>query len=233
MFSLNSFILVTIGVIVYWRVTPLQRANVLIVMSLVFLYSIMSAYELIILLSYSTVGYGLIWLSHGKENIATHAAAILCWLIIYFLVAGYFYEILNIEAAKVPVVIGISYILFRVLQIQIDVKEGISSSYLRPSMYFLYTMNFLTVLSGPIQRVENFAEQVNGLPNHKFVNLDLVSIFYRLSVGLVKVLLLSSIVMIEHQSVIDSLLKYPQWDSLKIALIAMSYLVFVYLNFSG
>jgi D-alanyl-lipoteichoic acid acyltransferase DltB (MBOAT superfamily) len=60
-------------------------------------------------------------------------------------------------------VVGLSYILFRVLHILIDVAQGCLR---RPSFiaYLNYIFFFLSLLSGPIQRYEEFAPQAEMAP---------------------------------------------------------------------
>jgi alginate O-acetyltransferase complex protein AlgI len=60
-------------------------------------------------------------------------------------------------------VVGLSYMLFRILHIVIDVGQG---SLNRPRFvtYLNYVFNFLCLLSGPIARLENFEPQVRVRP---------------------------------------------------------------------
>jgi alginate O-acetyltransferase complex protein AlgI len=52
--------------------------------------------------------------------------------------------------------IGLSYILFRILHIMIDVRSGDLGERIGPLAFFRYTCNFLTFVSGPIQRYQDF-----------------------------------------------------------------------------
>ncbi len=222
-----------IGLIVYWNVPLQMRMHVLLLLSGIFLFIIADTVEVILLITYVFIGYGLIKFCYGRKHNAFFNSAITFWIVIYLLIGGYVYKLSGFELVHFPIITGVSYILFRVLQILFDLKEGIYSSYLSPSKYILFCLNFLTLISGPIQRVEDFIAQVDIIPKATFKEIDHLSVFYRLSIGLVKVLFLSSILILEHQSVLDSFLKDPQWNSLKFALTSIIYLVFLYINFSG
>jgi alginate O-acetyltransferase complex protein AlgI len=53
--------------------------------------------------------------------------------------------------------LGLSYIFFRVLQLVIESGEESESRHISPFAYLLYTLNFTTFVSGPLQRYDDFA----------------------------------------------------------------------------
>jgi D-alanyl-lipoteichoic acid acyltransferase DltB (MBOAT superfamily) len=53
--------------------------------------------------------------------------------------------------------LGLSYIFFRVLHLLIETGEGHETVHIGLGAYLLYTLNFTTFLSGPIQRYDEFA----------------------------------------------------------------------------
>jgi alginate O-acetyltransferase complex protein AlgI len=54
--------------------------------------------------------------------------------------------------------LGLSYVFFRVLHLLIDTAAGEERQRIGFFRYLLYTLNFTTFISGPIQRYEEFAE---------------------------------------------------------------------------
>lgn len=54
-------------------------------------------------------------------------------------------------------VIGLSYILFRILHLIVDARSGSLPGRIGPLAFFRYTCNFLCFVSGPIQRYQDFA----------------------------------------------------------------------------
>ena len=53
--------------------------------------------------------------------------------------------------------LGISYIFFRVLHLLIETGEGGERRHISLFAYLTYTLNFATLVSGPIQRYDEFA----------------------------------------------------------------------------
>jgi D-alanyl-lipoteichoic acid acyltransferase DltB (MBOAT superfamily) len=53
--------------------------------------------------------------------------------------------------------LGLSYIFFRVLHLLIETGDGNETRHIGPGAYLLYTLNFTTLISGPIQRYDEFA----------------------------------------------------------------------------
>jgi D-alanyl-lipoteichoic acid acyltransferase DltB (MBOAT superfamily) len=58
--------------------------------------------------------------------------------------------------------LGLSYIFFRVLHLVIDAGDPGPARSVRPGHYLAYTLNFTTFISGPIQRYEDFAKQIDA-----------------------------------------------------------------------
>jgi len=56
------------------------------------------------------------------------------------------------------VTIGLSYIFFRILQVMIDVGQGSLRSRIGMLEYINYVLNFTTLVSGPIQRYQEYCE---------------------------------------------------------------------------
>ncbi len=55
------------------------------------------------------------------------------------------------------VTLGLSYVLFRVLHLLIDAHEGVIAEFVGPITFLNYTLNFTAIISGPIQRFEDYA----------------------------------------------------------------------------
>lgn len=53
--------------------------------------------------------------------------------------------------------VGLSYIFFRVLHLLIETGDEDGKRHVGPGAYLLYTLNFTTLVSGPIQRYDEFA----------------------------------------------------------------------------
>ena len=61
--------------------------------------------------------------------------------------------------------LGLSYIFFRVLHLLIETGDGDEKRHIGLGAYLLYTLNFTTLVSGPIQRYDEFAR--DSLPANR------------------------------------------------------------------
>src|SRR5271165_1041600 len=130
----------------------------------VFLFSMVkSPLQLLPLAGFVLLGYGAILIVGRARSslslgiLVTGLVAIFIWLKRYPIVS------LVPTFSFAFTVVGLSYILFRILHILIDVSEGCLP---RPSFiaYLNYIFFFLSLLSGPIQRYEDFAPQAEARP---------------------------------------------------------------------
>jgi D-alanyl-lipoteichoic acid acyltransferase DltB (MBOAT superfamily) len=138
-----------------------QREIVLGLANLAFLASfVVEARELAPLLSFLALGYAAVHLARRASHVAL-CAIIVAVVLIFIWLKQYFALLPSLGFAYLTV--GLSYILFRVLHLVIDVAQGESKA---PGAltYFGYATCFLTFVSGPIQRFQDFEEQMEKPP---------------------------------------------------------------------
>jgi alginate O-acetyltransferase complex protein AlgI len=140
------------------------RQGALLCLDAAFLYSqTVALTPLVPLIGFVLLGYVAVIVAerrrtrHGFGLLVLGMVAIFVWLKRYPLVSalptfGFAFT-----------VVGLSYMLFRILHIVIDVGQG---SLNRPRFvtYLNYIFNFLCLLSGPIARLEDFEPQVRARP---------------------------------------------------------------------
>jgi D-alanyl-lipoteichoic acid acyltransferase DltB (MBOAT superfamily) len=211
------------------------RSSVLMVASIVFLGLL--AHDPIVfvpLIGFLLLGYaGVLLLERGwSRSYLWSLLAVICayiWLKKYtFLPAGIFLQ-------PGYFTLGLSYIFFRVLHLLIESRDRNEYRHIGLGAYLLYTLNFTTFVSGPIQRYEEFvqdqfAQQPIAL-NIRVVGLQLERIIR----GFFKVNVLAVLL---HAVQEDSLAEMFQPVHQSIKLIAAFKLVvvypfFLYANFSG
>ena len=131
--------------------------------------------------------------------------------------------------------LGLSYIFFRVLHLQIEAGETRAKNPIGIGSYLLYTLNFTTLVSGPIQRHEEFArDQFAAEPvalTARVIGLQ----FERIFRGFFKVNVLAAIFDALRQDALAQLF-YPLPVTTKFfAAICLAFLypLFLYCNFSG
>jgi alginate O-acetyltransferase complex protein AlgI len=133
--------------------------------------------------------------------------------------------------------LGLSYIFFRVLHLLIETGDGDEKRLVGLEAYLLYTLNFTTLVSGPIQRYDEFAQdQFASEPiplGPRVVGLQLE----RIVRGFFKVSVLSVLL---HTIQEDALAQIQQPFPLALSVrlfaafqLAVVYPFFLYANFSG
>jgi D-alanyl-lipoteichoic acid acyltransferase DltB (MBOAT superfamily) len=131
--------------------------------------------------------------------------------------------------------LGLSYIFFRVLHLLIEISGKDPASRVGLGPYLIYTLNFTTLLSGPIQRYNDFAkDQFAQKPIG--VTADVVAAqIERLIRGFFKVNVLALILsMFQSDAVAQLTLPISQQQKLLPALqLVTIYPFFLYANFSG
>ena len=131
--------------------------------------------------------------------------------------------------------LGLSYIFFRVLHLVIDASDDEQKSHIGVGAYLLYTLNFTTLVSGPIQRYEDFAaDQFAAEP----IALDVGTIglqLERIVRGMFKVNVLAMVLNAVEQDAVAQLTQ-PLPIGMKLfagVRVAVTYPLFLYSNFSG
>jgi len=211
------------------------RSMVLMAASLVFLGLLAHSPMLLLpLIGFLLLGYGgLVSLEHGSsKTLVWSILAVVCtyvWLKRYtFLPEGVF-----LHAPYFT--LGLSYIFFRVLHLLIETGDGREKRHIGLGAYLLYTLNFTTLVSGPIQRYDDFArDQFASEPislGPRTIGLQIERIIR----GFFKVNVLA---MLLHAVQEDALAQ--MWQPLPPTLklyaafrVAVVYPLFLYANFSG
>lgn len=131
--------------------------------------------------------------------------------------------------------LGLSYIFFRVLHLLIETGDSREKRHIGLGAYLLYTLNFTTLVSGPIQRFDEFArDQFASEPialGPRVIGLQLE----RIVRGFFKVNVLAMLFNIVREDALAQLFQ-PLPPALKLYAafkLAVVYPLFLYANFSG
>jgi D-alanyl-lipoteichoic acid acyltransferase DltB (MBOAT superfamily) len=131
--------------------------------------------------------------------------------------------------------LGLSYIFFRVLHLLIETGDGDEKRHIGPGAYLLYTLNFTTLISGPIQRYDEFArDQFASEPiplGPRVIGLQIERIIR----GFFKVNVLAMLFDMARVGALEQM-SQPLPPSLKLYAafkLAVVYPFFLYANFSG
>jgi alginate O-acetyltransferase complex protein AlgI len=131
--------------------------------------------------------------------------------------------------------LGLSYIFFRVLHLVIESGDGVRARSVKLHEYLLYTLNFTTFVSGPIQHFEEFTRDQFAEEPPPLGACLIGSQLERIIRGFFKVNVLA---MLLHSVQQDALVQMSQPLPLNSKLIyafwlAVVYPFFLYANFSG
>jgi len=132
------------------------------------------------------------------------------------------------------VVVGLSYIFFRVLHLLIDASQDALPERIRLIDYLGYTLNFSCLVSGPIQRYQDYARVGPSAP----APLDVMvtgEALERIITGFFKVSVVSVALLALHDHALGTLSSEQALGErvlLGVAIIAL-YPLYLYANFSG
>ena len=225
-----------VAVVINLNRSRVWRSMVLSAASLYFLYALeKNPLAYVPLLGFLALGY-LCILCHRRGWLRVPAVAIVGVLVAYIWLKKYTFFPEAILLHSVYFTLGLSYIFFRVMHLVIESGDGGEiASRIGVFEYLLYTLNFTTFISGPIQRYEEFAQdQFAATP----IPLDAATVglqLERLVRGFFKVNVLAMLFDILRQ---DALLELTHpasaHEKLQSGLILMAvYPLFLYCNFSG
>jgi alginate O-acetyltransferase complex protein AlgI len=126
--------------------------------------------------------------------------------------------------------VGLSYIFFRVLHLLIESGQDEDRPHIGIGAYLLYTLNFTTLVSGPIQRFDEFERET------PYLDIGVVATqLERIVVGFFKVNILAMLLHAVQQDALADL-AHPLSQAVKLSAafrLAVVYPFFLYANFSG
>ena len=153
------FLLVALSVLAFHVSASVPyRRFVLGVANAVFLTSYVSTpAELLPLGAFLAIGYVAVNMVRRRPGTATLAVGISVILVCYIVLKRFSFLQPIVELPFPYLTLGLSYVLFRMLQLMIDVQADESCiGHVGVLTYFRFTCNFLTFVSGPIQRFQDF-----------------------------------------------------------------------------
>jgi alginate O-acetyltransferase complex protein AlgI len=141
--------------------------------------------------------------------------------------------IANVVQLPFPyLIIGLSYILFRVLHLMVDARSGNLPDGIGPLAFFRYTCNFLCFVSGPIQRYQDFSP-MDGV---EIVPLDadrVYTAFSRVVTGYIRFAVVAEAADYVYLTLAPHLSGTGPMLWVLFAVCAAAYTAYLYLNFSG
>ncbi len=109
------------------------------------------------------LGYAFI-AGMGAAPSRTYVAAALCLLIASFLYLKQFFFLTAVGLPFVYSTVGLSYVLFRIISLIVDMSNHDIDRKPGPAAYLAYTCGFATFLSGPVQTWSSFRSEYEKQP---------------------------------------------------------------------
>jgi alginate O-acetyltransferase complex protein AlgI len=218
--------------------SPLYRKTILTLANLVFIGSYLTEVRQVLPLAFFLLfGYGMIELVRQRRTGWALSLALVLTLALYIFLKRFSFLSDLPTLPFTYLIIGLSYILFRIVHLIVDARSEPWDKPIEPWSYLNYTCNFLTMVSGPIQRYEDFRRGEQSLSDA--LNADVVyRSFARVIVGFVKVSVISATANYLFQDLSAHVL--GDSDALSLAKFtvyygaaAAAYTGYLYFNFSG
>lgn len=204
------------------------RESVWLVLNLAFVWSLSRAFvPLLPLAGFLTLGY--LGAEAARRRWAPWAAVVLV-LALFVWLKRYSFVPDVLLLPRGAMLVGLSYIFFRVMHLVIDAGQG-DTERIGVVRYLNFTLNFPAFISGPIQRREDY--EANGSLPLTLADIGLA--FWRMVLGGFKVLILSDILYAWQADTIAKLTPDLPFQQLVLtgALVVVIYPLFLYANFSG
>jgi alginate O-acetyltransferase complex protein AlgI len=239
-----SFVVFVAGLVILFYLIPSQayRLAVLTIANGIFIGTYISAPQQILpLLAFLCLSYATI------EFTYLHRSGVAALVGISLILAAYVYlkqfsfiaDMFSLQFSYI--VVGLSYILFRIVHLIIDIRSGDITERIHPLAFLNYTCNFLCFVSGPIQRYQDFSRNLGQLPSYQRGDqtLDFVrDAFSRIISGYLKVIIISGIADYLFSRVSARILAPALTISgerlvMAYAFCTIAYTIYLYFNFSG
>src|SRR5581483_5401680 len=227
-----SFLLFALAVILIAAVRrdTVWRGSVLLAASAVFLW-LCSAGALWPLLLFIALGFAGLKLIESGQRRALAPLAIIT-VLAYIWLKQYTFIPPQIFLKNPYTTLGLSYILFRILHLVADANSGMLPGRVGLLPYLAYTLNFTTLVAGPIQRYQDF--WATWREPKRLSLVDGSSAVERIIVGFFKVNVMSLIFSLIQTRAIAHLTESTDVRSKLVygAITIAAYPFFLYCNFS-
>ncbi len=213
------------------------RQAILAVANTIFIASYVdNVAELVPLIVFLLLGYGFVQAARHRSSHRLVTLGVCVVLLTYIFLKQFSFLV---PYARLPfpyLIIGLSYILFRVIHLIVDSWFGDVKGSVGPLAFYRYTCNFLCFLSGPIQRYQDFAET----DGREAVMLDADRVYHafsRVATGYFKFVVVAAsadYVLTNLKVELFGPIALP-WVKLSLiyAASAASYTAYLFFNFSG
>ncbi len=214
------------------------RQGVLVIANLLFLASFTTRVSAWIPYGcFLVAGYTSVCIVHKYRQRALFTAVMLLNILLFAWLKKYTFLPERSFLRFAFVVLGLSYVFFRILHLIIDTWQGTLETRIKIIDYFNYTLNFTCIISGPIQRYQEYAETQLRKDRPPLTVPTMAMAIERIIVGVFKVSILGLVLFELHKRAVETLplggTHTGFTGSITAATIIGIYPLFLYCNFSG
>jgi alginate O-acetyltransferase complex protein AlgI len=157
-FTSLSFLGLICALALLTNALPRWRSVLLLAASVVYLASYVSSpVQLLPLAAFLALGYGSVELLRRTRSALLLQLGIALVLLGFVVLKRYTFIEASLQLPFPYLVLGLSYVLFRVLQLMIDAQQGELLARVPAFGFLLHAIHFLAFTAGPIQRYQDFA----------------------------------------------------------------------------
>jgi alginate O-acetyltransferase complex protein AlgI len=225
-----------IGLLFNLRRTVLWRQTIFLIANAAFLAAFVATWKgYLPLAMFVAIGYAAVRLMQHQRWRVFFIPITVTIILLFIWLKRYTFVPHSVFLPFPYLAIGLSYIFFRVMHMVVDARDETLPGPVGIIPYLNYTLNFTTIVSGPIQLYPDFASsQLNPTPP----TLTLVQCalgLERIVIGFFKLRVLSALLSAVHQAYLLQLSSEQLIGSKVITgfVILTSYPLYLYFNFSG
>ena len=208
------------------------RRAVLLAASVVFVWLCADTQSLLPLIAFLGLGYvGLKLVESGRVRTATPLVVVT--ILIYVWLKKYTFLPSPLLLRVSYTTLGLSYIFFRIVHLLEDASSGMLPGPVSLISYLLYTLNFTSLVAGPIQRYQEFDKYQREARRPSVVRAG--QAIERIITGFFKTNVLAMAFSMLHSGAINRVMATTRWEAqaLQGATVIASYPFLIYCNFSG
>jgi len=230
-----QFLEFALAVVVVYQLfsSPLWRQIVLLAASCCFLSTFTRDYRALLPFA-AFLAFGYLGLQLVKKHPARGFALVLSSTILLFVwLKKYSFFPASAFLPFPYLTVGLSYILFRILHLLIDTHAGLMEERINPFRYLVYTINFTTLVSGPIQKYPDFIGMLAKPGSTRPSVANIGTAVERIVVGFFKTNVLALLLSNAQHSALAQIIRGSSEQLTAGVLAFVTYPLFLYCNFSG
>lgn len=224
-----------IGPLIISRKVTARRYSFLAVSGILFLLSFQNIISTVCALIFIILPYLYIFLQTHASSVNKEPTRSLIYipiviqviLFIYLNQYTWVFDLLNVEIPSFISILGLSYILFRQLDVLLQVNAKLVKQ-VDLIDYLNYLLSFWTLLAGPIQRYRDFI--TNFYNPAEVAHKDELGYLHRCANGFIK-LFVGGYILLLHESTVQNYFNTGNW--IYFMIVFYCFPIYLYLNFSG